>query len=45
MLVSLLIFDGVVASSVAGVIDLFTVTNRYLENKVELPAFQIELVS
>ncbi|MEJ7645342.1 MAG: helix-turn-helix domain-containing protein [Chryseolinea sp.] len=44
MIVSLLVFDGVVASSVAGVVDLITGTNRYLESQKKSPVFEIELV-
>jgi transcriptional regulator GlxA family with amidase domain len=44
MIISLLTFEGVVASSVAGVIDIFLGTNKYLESKGELPAFKIVLV-
>jgi transcriptional regulator GlxA family with amidase domain len=43
--ISLLIFEEVVPSSVAGVIDLFAGVNRHLESLGKPPAFTLQLVS
>jgi transcriptional regulator GlxA family with amidase domain len=44
IVISLMIFDEVVPSSVTGVIDLFNGGNRYLQQIGKEPAFAIELV-
>lgn len=44
-LISLLVYEDVVLSSVSGVIDLLNATNGYLQGMGQLPAFQVELVS
>jgi hypothetical protein len=42
--ISLLIFDGVVPSSITGVIDLLSGANLYLAGISQPPAFHLELV-
>jgi len=44
-LISLLVYEEVVLSSVSGVIDLLNATNGYLQSTGQEPAFQLELVS
>lgn len=42
--VSLLVFDGIVPSSVTGVVDLLAGANKYLEAAGKPPGFSVELV-
>lgn len=44
-LISLLVYEDVVLSSVSGVIDLLNATNGYLQSMGREPAFRLELVS